>query len=237
MRNRLLSIAVCGLMATTLAAQVATPTQPAPSTPAGVAQPGMAPPPINVNPLLAQLEQTAMSANTDISRLRIEKWKADGNSKQQATANAESVQRNLASALPGMIANVRSSPDNLAATFKLYRNMNALYDVLASLAESTGAFGPKDDYDALARDARSMDQIRRRMADQIESLANFKDAQVSQLMLRVREQAAAAAATPPKKVVVDDQEQKPTPKKKKTPAKSSTQTKKPSPPASTPPPQ
>ena len=49
-----------------------------------------------VEPVLQQLQQAAQGTRTDVSALRIEKWKADGNTKQQAQQMAESVSRNLA---------------------------------------------------------------------------------------------------------------------------------------------
>ena len=86
--------------------------------------------------MLAQIDESAQQAAMEIGRLRIEKWKTDSNSKQQAQANADSLQRNLTSALPAITAGVRAAPQALAPSFKLYRNLSALYDVLAGLAES-----------------------------------------------------------------------------------------------------
>ena len=53
-----------------------------------------------------------MMENTrvDLARLRFEKWKTDGNTKRQAEANAESVQRNLTAALPTIVQQVRANP-------------------------------------------------------------------------------------------------------------------------------
>src|SRR5256885_13402494 len=45
---------------------------------------GMAEPTPNpIDPLISRLQQTAQQTNIDLARLRIEKWKGDGNSKQQ----------------------------------------------------------------------------------------------------------------------------------------------------------
>src|SRR5208283_1400409 len=104
----------------------------------------------SILPDLDKLQAAASQADIDIGHMRIEKWKADGESKRQAQSNADSVQRNLTSALPGLIEAVRSAPQDLNAEFKLYRILNALYDVMGSLAESAGAFGPKGDYEALS---------------------------------------------------------------------------------------
>jgi hypothetical protein len=156
---------------------------------------------------LDRLQQAASQANVDISHMRIEKWKTDPASKQQAQANADSLQRNLTTALPGLIDGFRAAPQDLNAGFKLYRNLTALYDVFASFTESTGAFGPKNDYDALVRQLNVIDSVRHDLGDNLENLTSAKEAEVKQLQTRVQnlqQAAAAAAATPPKKVIVDD---------------------------------
>ena len=160
----------------------------------------------SVLPDLDRLQTAAAQTSLDIGHLRIERWKADANSKQQAQANADSIQRNLTSALPGMIEAVRSAPQDVNAEFKLYRNVNALYDVLSSLAESAGAFGSKSEYMDLAQQLESIDTVRRNLGDAIDKLTSSKEYELTQLrdQLRVAQQAAAAPLPPPKKVVVDD---------------------------------
>jgi hypothetical protein len=170
---------------------------------------------------LDRLQAAASQANSDLAYMHIQKWKADGTTKQQAQANAESIQRNLTSALPALIAGVRTAPQDLSAQFKLYRNLNALYDVFASLTESAGAFGAKSDYEALAQQLAVFDSVRRSLGDSLENLTSSTQTELNQLRTEVQslQQRAAAAATPPKKVVVDDNE----PVKKTTKKKKSTQ--------------
>ncbi|MGC1222711.1 MAG: hypothetical protein WA872_13050, partial [Candidatus Sulfotelmatobacter sp.] len=117
-----------------------------------------------INGLLAQLETTSKSTQDDLTRLRIERWKTDGSSKRQALGNVESIQRNLQNALPEMIKQVRAAPEDVPATFKLYRNLDALYDVLGSVVESAGAIGSKDDFQALANDLTSFEGTRKQIA-------------------------------------------------------------------------
>ncbi len=187
-----------------------------------------APPPANVAPSasvssdLDRLRSAASQANVDIAHIRIEKWKADAASKQQAQSNADSLQRNLTSALPGLIDNFRAAPQDLSAGFRLYRNLNALYDVLASFTEAAGAFGPRNDYEALAQQLMIIDSVRRDLGDNLESLAASKQTELDQLRSRVQSLQQAAAAPPPKKVVVDDTEpvKKTVHKKKPAPASS-----------------
>ncbi len=210
MRLPALVLLLCGLGVAQTPAPPATAavpaTAPASSTSAGI------------GPELDSLQTSATQTAGVLGRLRIEKWKADGDSKRQAQSNADSIQRNLTSALPAMIANVRSNPQDMSAQFKLYRNLNALYDVLTSVTESAGAFGPKNDYEALASQLAQFDTARRAVGDSVEQLAASTQAQLNQLRSQVQtlEQRTAAAATPPKKVVVDENE----------PAKKATTTKK-----------
>ncbi|HEX6907027.1 MAG TPA: hypothetical protein VF154_10490 [Terriglobales bacterium] len=168
-----------------------------------------------VNALMSQLESTATSAASDLSRLRISKWKAPGSAKQQSESNRQSILRNLETALPGMISAVRANPDDIAASFTLYRNLDALYDVLSSVAESAGAFGPRDDYQPLANDLNSVEQIRRELADRVSTLASSKETELTRLRGEARAAQAAAQAAPPKKVVVDDNEPAKKPVRKK----------------------
>src|SRR5256885_3626554 len=173
------------------------------------------PPAVNLTQLsqtLSQLDQSAQQTSMDLSRLRIDKWKTNSDSKRQAQADADSVRTNMMAALPSMTAAVRATPTALAPTLKLYRDVNLLYDILASLAESAGAFGGKDDFNALAQDQQALDSARRLIADYLESLAAFKDSE----LVRLRTQAATTQSSLSRKVI-DDNEPPPTrkPAKKK----------------------
>src|ERR1019366_3884569 len=71
---------------------------------------------------------TAAAANTqaDLVKLRIEHWKTSSAGKKDALAAVDSIQRNLQGTLPDIIAELRTSPEDLPGTFKLYRNLDAL---------------------------------------------------------------------------------------------------------------
>jgi hypothetical protein len=174
---------------------------------------------------LTQMDQMARQTVLDLSRVRVDKWKTDGNTKEQNRGNMDSLRKNLSAALPELMQQVQSNPNSVGAAVKLYRNLNVVYDVLASVTESTGAFGSKEDYQALANDVSNLDALRRNFADHLEQMASSQDSVYAQLMNQVRrqQQAAAAAATPPKKVIVDENEpvKKSTSKKKKAAAASS----------------
>jgi hypothetical protein len=178
-----------------------------------------------LNDLMGNLQQASASLQEDLSRLRIEKWKADSGTKRQTQNDSESILRNLQNALPGMLQDLKNSPENLALTFKVYRNLDALYDVGNSVTESAGAFGSKEEFQSLNRDLGGLENSRRAFAERMDKLAAAKENEIGQLRAELQN---ARAAIPPKKVVVDDTE--PTPPPKKTPAKKKSA---PKPPAST----
>ena len=171
-----------------------------------------------VNTVLSELNQASQTITGDLGKLRVEKWKTDGDTKRQSLTNVESIQRNLQTALPGMVSQLSAAPDSLSQTFKIYRNVGALYDVLASLAESAGAFGSKDEYQLLTNDASSVEKARRDLADRMDKLAAAKDSELANLHTQVKALQAAAPPEPPVRVVIDDTEKpkKPAVKKKAT---------------------
>ena len=179
-----------------------------------------------LNGLLSQLEATSKAAQSDLTKLRIERWKTDGSTKKQALGNLDSIQRNLQNALPEMIAQMRNAPEDLPATFKLYRNLDALYDVLGSVVESAGAFGSRDEYQSLSNDLSGFEGTRKQLAERIETLATSKEQEIVRLRTDLKTAQAAIPAAPPKKIVVDDTEpaKKPAPKKKPVAKKPATTT-------------
>ncbi len=195
-----------------------------------------------LNGLLSQLEDASKATQADLAKSRIERWKTDGSTKKQALANVDSIQRNLQGALPEIIGQLRAAPENLSPqlraapenlspTFKLYRNLDALYDVLGSVVESAGAFGPKDDFQALSNDLNAFESSRRALGERLENLTSAKENEIARLRTDLKAAQAAIPVTPPQKTVVDDTQpaKKPAPKKKPVPKKPAT------PPLQTPP--
>ncbi len=132
----------------------------------------------------------------------------------------------MTEALPSIISEVRAAPDDVARTFKLYRNLGALYDVLSSGVESAGAFGGKNEFQALASDLSAMDKSRHTLGDRLETLASIKEAEIARLRTELKTAQAAAPPPAPKKTIVDDSEtpKKPVRKKKKTTGTTATST-------------
>src|SRR3984957_3545379 len=211
-RNSILRLRCLSVLPLCLAvsAQVISSNQPAPQGPVSYSSVNQ------LNGLLSQLEQASQAAQVDLAKLRIDRWKIDSGSKRQTQGNVDSVQRNLQAALPEMIAELKASPESLTSTFKLYRNLDALYNVFGSVTESTGAFGSKDEFQSLENDLSAFEKARVAFAERMERLSGAKEAEVTRL--RAALQNAQTVAAPPKKIVVDDDAPPKKPPAKKKPA-------------------
>jgi hypothetical protein len=169
-----------------------------------------------LNGMLAQLEASSKNTQADLVKLRIERWKTSNASKKDALAALDSIQRNLQGTLPDVISQLRASPEDLPATFKLYRNLDALCDVLGSVAEGAAQLGSKDEQQALANDLAGFESTRKQLAQRMETLSAAKEAELVRLRTDLKTAQAAVPVAPPKKIVVDDNEppKKPVVKKK-----------------------
>jgi len=190
--------------------------------------------PADLGSALSNIDQASQAASASLKSLRIEKWKTDSGTKQQAQQNADSLSRNLTEALPGMIQQVRANPASLGAQFKLYRNLNALFDVMSTMTEAAGTFGSKSEYQALSGELNTIDQARLTLASRLENATAQQDAEMARLRAAVQQAQAAAAQAPPKKIVIDDNAPA---AKQKSPAKKKSSTTAPSTAKPTTPPQ
>jgi hypothetical protein len=174
-----------------------------------------------MNVLLGQLQQAVKSTRSDLSALRVEKWKTGSSSKRQVQDDVDSIQRNLQEALPAILGELQASPESLTATFKLYRNLDALYDVFTPVVESAGAFGSEDEFQSLANDLNQLEKVRHSLGDRLDILASAKESELARLRVEVRAAQAAVASQPPKRIIIDDTqpEKKPVHKRSRTKAK------------------
>jgi len=172
----------------------------------------------SLNDLLARLRATVEKTDADLQRLRIDKWKADSDNKKQSQSSADSIHRNLVNAVPDLSQAVQAAPSSLLANFRLYRDLNAVYETFYGLVESAGAFGPQADYQALGADLTQLDHARQQLAQRLDLLAGATDSELARL--RSRPSAAAPAknaSNSNNRVVVDDTQPA---KKKRKPATS-----------------
>ena len=176
----------------------------------------------DLNAIMLQVQQATSSASVNIGKLRIEKWKTDSGQKQQLQQVADSLQKNIANAVPGLVNDVQSSRGGVVASFKLYHNLNVLYEFLSSLADAAGGLGKKEEYEPLATDAAALDTARQNLSNYIEQAAvKLESANRPPAAGTTAVQAHQSPGTvvPGKKVVVIDDTDPPVPKKRVKPTK------------------
>ena len=154
----------------------------------------------SVNNILAQVRQTSQNIDADLGKMRIEKWKADSGIKRdvQGQRGVGSC-RNLQSALPEMITQLSNAPEDIAASFNLYRNLDALYDVFGQVVEAAGAFGSKDEYQEPEQRHEFCAERPARVGQrsQLQNLAAAKEGELARLRNQIRALQAATRQAPP----------------------------------------
>lgn len=181
-----------------------------PAVPAAAAGP-------NLNAILSDLQRVTLATNGDLTKLRIEKWKADAPEKQQMQQVADSLQRNITQAVPGLITELQSSPGSVLKAFKLYHNLNVVYEFLSSLSEAAGAYGKKEEYDPLSSDASGLDRVRQNLSDYIEHSATNMEIQLKN-SATPKPTTTQTTQQAPKKIIIDDTPSTTKKKKKPSPA-------------------
>lgn len=174
------------------------------------------------SPDLDRLQSFASQSAQDIAALHIDKWKTNATAKSAAQSNADSLHRNLTTVLPGLIEAARTTPADVNAQFKLYRDVGALYEVFDAVTESARIFGQKGQYENLSAQLRTLGSVRRNLGVNLEDLTASTQLELRQLRaeLKVQQQklamAQAATAEAQKQVVLAQAEllKKPAPKKK-----------------------
>jgi hypothetical protein len=161
----------------------------------------------DLDAILGDLQQWTVSAGRSLAALRIEKWKTDNAQKLQMEKAISSLQRNLATILPGPANDLRLAPGSAAKSFKLYQNINLVYEFLGSVADAAASFGRPEESEPLTRDTAALDKLRRRLSQYTEQSAarleaNLQEAKAQQASLETRLEAAQSAAL--RKVVIDD---------------------------------
>ncbi|HEY6253103.1 MAG TPA: hypothetical protein VI685_24350 [Candidatus Angelobacter sp.] len=169
-----------------------------------------------LNAIVSDLQRVSQATTGDLGKLRIDKWKADGSQKQQMQQVAESLQRNLTQAVPGLISDLQASPGSVSKAFKLYHNVTVVYEFLDSLSQAAGAYGKKEEYDPLSSDASNLDQVRQKLSDYIDQSAVALENQVKKATPPKTTATQGTQTQTPKKIVIDDST--PTTKKKKKPS-------------------
>jgi hypothetical protein len=188
--------------------------------PAAAAQSQAAQPPVKpsdlLHPALNQINQTIVALN-------ISRWKAPGEVRAGTQQNVDSIQRDLNNTLPGLLATADAASGTVSAIFPVYRNIDALYDVLLRVSQTGNLAAPQNEATSITSALEKLESARADLGTAILNASRNNEAEVIRLQTAIQQAAAAKAATPPKTTIVNDG---PTPststaKKRKKPSTSS----------------
>jgi hypothetical protein len=178
---------------------------------AAFAQSAAAPPPQtgfdlgNLRPALAKVQAA-------IGSLSIARWKVPGPTRSAAEADVASMQRDLSGTLPGLMSQVESSgPAVLSPSFAVFRNVDALYDVLLRVT-GTAALASTPDAGTLEDARASLEDARAKLGSWLLQSIGSQDAEITRLKAAP---APPVTPPPPTKTVIDDGPAPAKPRKKK----------------------
>lgn len=140
----------------------------------------------------ATLQPSIQLVKEALGTINIDKWKASSAIKSEADGNLHSVQRDIDQTLPGLVVAADAAPDSMSKAVPVFRNVDALYDVMLRL-DAAGRLGaPKDQVGALDDALASIARARSALGDQLQAGADSQEQRITRL-----QQAANRPAPPP----------------------------------------
>lgn len=188
------------------------------SVPAADAQPAT-PAPTAVAP--SSILQPALSGvQNSTANLNISKWKAPGSVRQATQRDVDSIQNDLGRTLPNLLASADAAPASIPPSFAVYRNVDALYDVLLRVSETADLAAPENEASSVADALQRLEAARTQLGDTILGMSQRQEAQMVALVAAARSAKASPAAQSHENVIDDGPAKTTTSKaKKKAPAK------------------
>jgi hypothetical protein len=125
----------------------------------------------------------------------MEKWKR-GTVREEADANVTDIEKDLQTTLPPLVTEADGAPGAISKVLPVFRNIDALYDVLLRVVEASRVSAPAEQVTPLQESLISLGGARRRLAERLQESAIAQEKQISDLKSTVQAQAAAARAVP-----------------------------------------
>ena len=157
--------------------------------------------PANVAPAQAAarpsqiLQPTIEIVKGALGSVDLNKWKASNAVKSEADSNLHSVQRDVENTLPSLLAAADAAPDSPAKTIPVFRNVDALYDVILRIDAAARLSAPKDQLSAVDQALSSVSDARRTLGDQLQAAAEAQESRIARLQAQLK--AVPPPAPPP----------------------------------------
>jgi hypothetical protein len=152
------------------------------------------------------VQPALIDVQRSVSALNISRWKAPGDVRGATQQYAASIQRDLTDTLPPLLNQADAAPGAVPPSFSVYRNIDALYDVLLRVYETASLAAPQNEADGLGSALERMESARRQLGETILSDSKDHEAQIVELQtaLKNANQAHLQQAAPAKTSVIDD---------------------------------
>ena len=151
----------------------------------------------------ADLRPALSQVQSALEGLDVRRWKASRGIRRQTQDNVESIQQDMQQTLPHLLGTADSAPESVPPSFAVYRNVDALYDVLLRVSAVADFSAPREDAESVAAALQQLETARSRLGDAILRVSQQHEAQIQEFRAAIQA-AKAAAAAPPKQIVIDD---------------------------------
>ena len=148
---------------------------------------------------LQQVSVASAHLRRTLTSVNVPKWKAPGDIRQTTASDVDSMQRDVSDTLPNLINTALADPSKISPAFSVYRNVDALYDVLLRVSETAQLAG-SNDARMLEEQRAALEDARTQLGAALVQSTQVQDAEV----VHLRAAAVAAPPPPPAKTVVDD---------------------------------
>lgn len=142
-----------------------------------------------LKPSLDTVQQT-------LDGLRLEKWKR-GTVREEADANVADIEKDLQTTLPPLVTEADQAPGTISKVLPVFRNIDALYDVLLRVVEASRVSAPAEQVTSLQDSLIGLGSARRKLAEQLQATALAQEKQIGDLRETLKAQTAAVRAVPP----------------------------------------
>jgi hypothetical protein len=143
---------------------------------------------------IAHLRQALDSVN-------VSKWKAPGEVRHTTQSDVYSMQRDVSDTLPPLINTALADPAKVSPAFAVYRNVDALYDVLLRVSETAQLAGASSDASLLEDQRSALEDARTQLGAALLQSAQAQDTEVIHLRTMA---VAPPPPAPAAKTVIDD---------------------------------
>jgi hypothetical protein len=150
---------------------------------------------------LQQVSISIAHLHRSLDVINVPKWKAPGDVRETTASDVESMQRDVSGTLPDLINAALADPSKVSPAFSVYRNVDALYDVLLRVSETAQLAGASRDAGVLEDQRASLENSRTQLGAALLASAQAQEAEI----IRLRTAAVAAPPAPPAShTVIDD---------------------------------